>query len=783
MRAGRRGIVTDLVLLIAAALLPAILLSAYFSYRSVQAERAAIYATALRQARDTAHRADELIGETRALLDGLAQTPTLRGGDPEQIRALLRDVKGGFAYYDDLFAIDPAGRITAAANGLAGEDATAADRAFLQRVAQGNGATVSEVLLSPSSGRPVVVIGKPVRAGDRGGPPIGAVVATVDLIRLQEWLDNRTLPPRTTITVVDNQQGRVLARSLEPERWIGRTIADVPVVRAAIEQDEGIVEGANVDGIARLNGYATAGEVPWTVLVGIPRDTVYAPLERESRLLAARLALAALATIVLAVVGVRRIIRPLRRLTAGADAIAGGDLAHRVAVERHDEVGRLGLAVNHMADELVGSIAALRRAQERLEGAVAQVGRGLTSATEASAVLTPLVDAAAALTRADAGLLVFADTPAPVVSGHLPPLPPGLPEALFRDCEEGLAEDGVVNRPRPTAVARPTLQALGMRECLAVAVRAHGEGLGTLLVFRRAPHPFSEGDERLLRTFADQAAVAIEQTRLRAEASQAAALRELHRLQAEFITTASHELRAPIAAIRGYAEMLLRDDLHLDEAMRRRCLGGIQRQAERLGGQVRAFFDAVRAGEGRLVMRREPVDLAEIAAAVVDGFAASAGLHEFRLRAAPDLPPALADPERVEDVFTNLLDNAVKYSPEGGRIEVTIEVPREPENAASGGGGEGAALAVAVRDEGIGIPAEEQGRIFERFYRLDRLISRHAGGAGLGLYLCRAYIEGMGGRLRVESRPGAGSVFRFTLPVAPVAPGDVAPAAPEEVAP
>jgi len=189
-----------------------------------------------------------------------------------------------------------------------------------------------------------------------------------------------------------------------------------------------------------------------------------------------------------------------------------------------------------------------------------------------------------------------------------------------------------------------------------------------------------------LRTFADQAAVAIEQTRLRSEASQAAALRELHRLQAEFITTASHELRAPIAAIRGYAEMLLRDDLHLDEAMRRRCLGGIQRQAERLGGQVRAFFDAVRAGEGRLVMRREPIDLAEIAAAVVDGFVASAGLHEFRLRAAPDLPPALADPERVEDVFTNLLDNAVKYSPEGGRIEVTIEVPREPENAASGGG-------------------------------------------------------------------------------------------------
>ncbi|HEU5422655.1 MAG TPA: ATP-binding protein, partial [Nitrolancea sp.] len=127
----------------------------------------------------------------------------------------------------------------------------------------------------------------------------------------------------------------------------------------------------------------------------------------------------------------------------------------------------------------------------------------------------------------------------------------------------------------------------------------------------------------------------------------------------------------------------------------------------------------------------------------------------------------LADAERVEDVLTNLLDNAVKYSPAGGAIEVTIDAPPGGPDADTV-----PSLHVSVHDCGLGIPPEEHERIFERFYRLDRLMVERAGGAGLGLYLCRSYIEGMGGRIWVESRPGHGSTFRFTLPTAP---GDDSP--------
>ncbi|CAA9541796.1 MAG: hypothetical protein AVDCRST_MAG88-73 [uncultured Thermomicrobiales bacterium] len=753
----QRSIGTDLAALTVVTLLPLLALGAYLSYRNVQDERAAIQATALRQARETAQRADELILDTHFLLTGLARTPTLREGDATQSRALLQEVKRSFPYYDDLFVVNAAGVVSASAAGPSGEDADVAGQSYFQHGIRDNGAVISDVLFSRTTGRPVVVIGEPIRAGD-GGQAIGILAAALDLIRLQEWLDNRELLPGTTITVVDNQQGRVLARSLDPEAWIGRTLADVPVVRAAIEQDEGIVEGANVDGIARLNGFATAQRVPWSVLVGIPRDAVFAPLAAEIRLTLVRLGLVILATVALALVVGRRIVRPLQALTMGAGLIAGGNLAHRIAVRGRtgDEVAQLGGAMNRMADELVGSIEAHRRAQERLEAAVTQVGRALTSAIEPIALLTPLVEASVALARADAGLLAFRDGTPPITAGDGTGGAPSLLATLAPRCARAAdATDGA---------ASEALAALGMRECLTVAVRARDEELGTLLVMRRAAVPFDPADERLLRAFADQAAVAIEQAHLRTRVAQAEAVRELHRLQTDFLTTASHELRAPIAGIKSYAEVLLRDDLRLDAATRRDCLTGINRLADRLAAQVRAFFDAMRAGEGRFVLRREPVDLEGAAAAVVQSFAAHAPGHRFRLTVAPELPPALADPERVEDVFTNLLDNAVKYSPDGGLVEVTINV----EHGVRDDDGKEPMLLVAVGDEGIGVPPEERERIFERFYRLDRLIARHAGGAGLGLFLCRAYVGAMGGRIWVAGRPGGGSSFRFTLPAAPL---------------
>jgi signal transduction histidine kinase len=758
MKRRRRSITRDLAALVSVSLLPLLILGGYLASRNITRERAAIYATALRQAQETTSRADGLIAETQALLAGLSRTPTIRQADAPAARTLLREVKVRFPYYDDLLAINQAGVVYAAASRVGDAADNLVEQAQFQQVMRDGQMTISAVLISPSTGRPIVLIGVPVRAAGDQGPPTGELAAALDLIRLQQWLDDRTLPPGTTITVVDNQQGRVLARSLDPEEWVGRSLADVPVVQAAMTRREGIIDGAAIDGIERLNAFATADQVPWSVLVGIPRAAVLAPVEREIRLMLLRVGLAAAAAAVLALVAGRLVVRPLQQLTAGANVIAEGDLRHRITVRREDEVGQVGRAMNRMADQLTGSIDELRQAQRRLEDAVAQVGRGLTSASEPAALLTPLVEAAATLTRADAGLLVLPGEVPPVTSGGLTLRRTPFPALLARFRADGAGEDASALALAPDDL----LGALGMGRGLMALVRSRDQDLGVLVVLRREATPFTEGDGRLLRTFADQGAVALEQSRLRQAIAQAEALRELHRLQSDFLVTASHELRAPIAGIKGYAELLLRDDLPLDPATRHECIAGIDHLADRLGAQVRAFFDAMRAGAGRLQLRQEPVDLRARAESAIHGFAARAELHQFRLAADPALPPALADPERVEDVLTNLLDNAVKYSPEGGPIEVTIDAPTVPPDTDAG-----PSLRVSVRDRGLGIPPEEQDQVFERFYRLDRLMARRAGGAGLGLYLCRAYVEGMGGRIWVESRPGHGSTFRFTLPAAP----------------
>jgi signal transduction histidine kinase/HAMP domain-containing protein len=752
----RRGVVADLVVLIAATLLPLLLLGGYLAYRNIAETRADASERALWQARETAARVDAIIGETQALLLGLAQTPTLRAGDPDEVRVLLREVKVRYPYLDDLLAIDAEGTIYVSAASFYDEAIGNADPRHVREVLDGKQLATSELLFSQATGRPVVLVGVPVYAGPGGRSVIGEVAAALDLLLLQQWLDDRTLGPGTTITVIDNQEGRVLARSADPEAWVGRSVGDIPLVQTAIASDEGVLEGTSLDQAIHLSAFTTAERVPWTVIVGIPDETVNAPLRQELRLMLLRLAFTGLAVVTLAAVGSRRIVGPLRRLTGGALAIARGDLDHRLAVERRDEVGRVAGAVNQMADELVGTIAALQQAQERLEGAVAQVGRALTSTAEAPDLFARLVEAACALTRSDAGALIVRGGFAPIVWGDPPPAAP-----LLRALTTG---ETAAPPDRPSTLLPPldphALQGTDAHEHLVVAVRAHDRALGALHVFRRRPSPYGVGDARLLRAFADQAAVAIEQDRLRKEVAEAAALRRLHQLQSQFLTTAAHELRAPVAGIKSYAELLLREDLPLDLATRQECLAGIDRLSDRLAAQVRAFFDAMRAEAGQLALVLEAVDLAEVAGAVVRDFAARSPDHTFTLDAAGDLPPALADRARVEDVLTNLLDNAVKYSPEGGPIAVAIAtVPGER------GQGE-PFVRVAVSDAGIGIPVAERGQVFERFYRLDETTTRQRGGIGLGLYLCRAYVEGMGGTIGVESSPGEGSTFAFTLPLA-----------------
>jgi PAS domain S-box-containing protein len=226
----------------------------------------------------------------------------------------------------------------------------------------------------------------------------------------------------------------------------------------------------------------------------------------------------------------------------------------------------------------------------------------------------------------------------------------------------------------------------------------------------------------------------------------------LDELKAEFIATASHELRTPVAAVYGAAQTLRRHDFALDAAGRERFISLIVDESDRLAAIVNQILLANLLDVGRLDLETEPFDAADLVERVVE----SAQTHApsqitFDVQVAGDLPLVAADKDRARQVLVNLVENAVKYSPGGGRIELGLEPS------------DGAVL-FRVVDHGLGIPADEQRRIFEKFYRLDPNMTQGIGGTGLGLYICSELVERMGGRIWLESEEGKGSTFFFQLP-------------------
>jgi PAS domain S-box-containing protein len=230
----------------------------------------------------------------------------------------------------------------------------------------------------------------------------------------------------------------------------------------------------------------------------------------------------------------------------------------------------------------------------------------------------------------------------------------------------------------------------------------------------------------------------------------------LEKARRDFLATVSHELRTPLAAVFGATKTLLHHEL--DESTRSTLLRVIDSESERLASILDDILVASRLDDGKLQLETTSFDPAALVAEVVeleqrrapDGIA-------LRLEDADGVPPVVADPSKLRQVLVNLVDNAIKYSPAGGTVRVSL-APAD------------GVVRIAVADEGLGIPRDEHERIFEKFYRLDPDLSRGVGGTGLGLYICREFVERMGGRISVASEEGDGSTFFLELPLASVEP-------------
>ncbi len=225
-------------------------------------------------------------------------------------------------------------------------------------------------------------------------------------------------------------------------------------------------------------------------------------------------------------------------------------------------------------------------------------------------------------------------------------------------------------------------------------------------------------------------------------------------MQNTFISVISHELRTPVSIIKGYAETLARQDTTWDAATLREGLAIIIEEADRLAQQINTLLEASRLQTDSMRLELSDWAVRPLVERVVERFVPQAGERfTFAIDIPDDFPPVHADYERTRTVLENLVSNAIKYSPNGGLIRIAARMS-------------GDFAIISVSDQGIGIPPEEQKKLFRRFYRVDNRLRRETQGAGLGLFLSRVIVEAQGGRIWVDSRPGRGSRFSFTIPLA-----------------
>jgi len=411
-----------------------------------------------------------------------------------------------------------------------------------------------------------------------------------------------------------------------------------------------------------------------------------------------------------------RVTKPLRSLTAAARQLREGEFGARARVGSGDEVGTLGTAFNEMADELQRTTGALRTAaveeaslRARMEAILESMGDGLI-ATDAR------------------GAVVTCNGAAAEMIGRKPEWAVGRPL--------GEVLDGGASTGRPLASV-----ALAGRSAQGSLRGARGRVVPVAIT--SAPLRDPDGDEAgrvvVMRD------ISVEQ--------------QAERMKSEFLSNVSHELRTPITPIKGYAEIMRRKKFPREKA--EQFLEGILESTGRLERIVEILVDFAAIEAGRLQPRTQAIPVRALMNDLALRWQPRGPKHRFVRKGGSELPPVLGDPKLLQRSLDELMDNAVKFSPDGGRIEIIAESSRNGTRA-----GKAKLIRLTVRDHGIGIDPERMPDLFQDFRQLDGSETRTFGGLGLGLAYVKRIATVHGGDIEVASQPGKGSAFTLVLPAA-----------------
>jgi len=395
--------------------------------------------------------------------------------------------------------------------------------------------------------------------------------------------------------------------------------------------------------------------------------------------------------------------RPLVSISRTAELMAKGDLSRKALVNSGDEIGDLAASLNSLAEEIKGRIDGISSEKAKLDAVLASMFEGLvvTDEQEKVVLMNP------SLRR--------------LFSVKEDPQGSKLIEVVRNTSVQEMADKIILEKERlVTGEIRVFVPEEKVLRVNGVPIIRRGRLEGAVMVF----HDITE-------------------------------LRRLEKVRQDFVANVSHELRTPLSSIKGYAETLL-DGAVEDKGHAREFIGIIHQESDRLANLINDLLDLARIESGNMELSKAPFDVLAVAKRAVESMGGQARAKSIKLGITAFsgvLPLAVGDEFGFRQVLTNLLDNALKYTPEGGGVTISVE--------AAGG-----FLQVNVADTGIGISPADIPRIFERFYRVDKARSREAGGTGLGLSIVKHIVQAHGGRVWVESAPGSGSVFSFTIPSA-----------------
>ncbi len=268
----------------------------------------------------------------------------------------------------------------------------------------------------------------------------------------------------------------------------------------------------------------------------------------------------------------------------------------------------------------------------------------------------------------------------------------------------------------------------------------------------RRPYSFTDADLGFLQHVADLITLSIENARLRGELQAVRALDEASRLKAELMSTLAHEMRTPLTSIKGYSTALLMEEASFSPETQREFLQFIDEECDVLQDLIHDLLESSIIDAGRLKLEFQPVMLPRLAKSLAEDMARRHPYYRFLVDFPKKFPIVDADQDRVAQVLRNLLDNAIKYSPQGGVIVVRGKVCEDE-------------VVISISDQGIGIAPEHLNRLFEKFFRVKSGLGPHVVGSGLGLPIARTIVESHGGRIWAESQVGQGTTLHFTLPL------------------